>query len=203
MIAIKVLCANFHCSIKLTAGSLETMSTSENRGNGWVNYTGWEYSGPGVIHWTRSDLSFTWGSSSQRSLESERHQVPLWMGAPYWMVAEERTVQCGSPTKAACALANGDGMGKEWGSVGFQGWVGSHEVPASHSLKRNLLASWCSAQVKPFDLLQSHAPSLPFLPSGTGEPFLIVYPAPQLSRVFFLKLKNQKLGWFLIFAFWL
>lgn len=50
VIAIKLLCANFHCSVKFTAGILETMSTSENRASGWANHTGWEYSGPGVIH---------------------------------------------------------------------------------------------------------------------------------------------------------
>lgn len=116
--------------------------------------------------------------------------VPPWVrGPPRWRLKKE-LCSVVLPQRPPVLYQ----VGTEWGLVDFQGWVGSCEVPASHFLKLNRLVSWCSAQVKPFDLLQSCASS-PSLPSmQTGALFSLFTLHPNLLKSLLFKVKKKKLG---------
>ena len=98
------------------------------------------------------------------------------MGArPSQMATEERTVQCGSPTKAACALSSGDRMGScRLSGLGRLLWGPCQPFPEAESTCVLVLSSgqtlWPPAELCFIPFSSFHADRCAFL---------IVYLAPQ------------------------
>ena len=153
-------------------------------------------------HWHGGSLTFMkqfrW--KFQRNLESQNHWLQLWMGGPYWMMAETRTVQCGCSTEVVWAQLNGNWMEIHghlglvqlpWGSLLAISWSGVYFFPGVQLLSN------------PLTFLQSHCPShsLPSFQHGQALPDCFTL-HPRGLKSLLLKVKKLQ-SWLFLNTFFL